>query len=260
MADHLTEEEQIDALKQWWKENWAFVVFPVLLASSLYYGWAFWQQNKAEKAEKGSIIYEELVKTLETTPGVELTSEKKSQAESIATEIVETYAGSLYADNANLILARFAVEKQELSAAEGYIQRVVDNGANDAIKELAKARLARVKVAQSQFDDALTLVSSAGESEYKSMFAEIRGDAFAGQGNSAAAKTAYQEAIDSLPERQFSRQSILQLKIDGVDILAGAVKNSSPTEEREAEESEENANKVDVETPETPLATAEENS
>lgn len=258
MADHLTEEEQIEALKQWWKDNWTFIVIPVVLAGSLYYGWAVWQQKKEAQAESGSVIYQQLIKALETTPGAELSDQQRTQAESLASEIAETHAGSLYADNGNLILARLAVEKQELSAAEGYIQRVVDNGTNESIKDLAKARLARVKLAQSKFDEALALVSSAADSEYKSMFAEIRGDALAGQGNSGAAKTAYEEAVESLPERQFSRQSILQLKIDGVEILAGTIQPGSPAVEENIEEPE--TSEIEAGSSETPLATSEENS
>ncbi|WP_086931164.1 YfgM family protein [Agarilytica rhodophyticola] len=235
MADHLTEEEQIIALKNWWNEYWKSVVIPIVVVVVGYFGWSTWQDQKQQKASLGGAKYLDLVKVMEVQPGGQLTEQQRSNAKLIATELVDDYAGTLYADQANLILARFAVDAKDLNGAQAFLQRVVDNGANNAIKDLATTRLARVKIANKEYDAALALVNTSVSKEagYKSLFAEVRGDALAAQGNAESAKTAYREAMENLPPEQFNRRSILQLKIDGADILAGNVKAPAvPVEEK----------------------------
>ena len=39
MADHITEEEQIEALKRWWDENGKQVVLAIVLTVGGYFGW-----------------------------------------------------------------------------------------------------------------------------------------------------------------------------------------------------------------------------
>jgi len=228
VADHLTEEEQIDALKSWWKEYWKSIVLPIGAAVAVYFGWNQWSEQQLANAEAGGAKYEELVKSMETAPGQSLSAEQVALAKVAAAELIDSFSGSLYADHANLILARLAVNEKDMAAAEGFLMAVVSGGSNKAIEDLAKGRLARVKLAKQDYDGALALVSASGDSAYKSMFAEIRGDALAGQGNVLAAKTAFQEAIDNLAGDQFSRRSIIQLKIDGVDILASSGQTAAP--------------------------------
>lgn len=227
MAEHLTEQEQIEALKNWWTTYWKSIVLPILIVALGYSGWTFWQKHSAANAALGSSQYLELTKVMETAPGAPLTEQQRTQAKVLADALVDDFGGSLYADHANLILARLAVEEKALPAAEAYLQRVIDKGANAAIRELAKARLARVHIAQDKTDAALALVAVAGDSSYKALYAEIRGDALAQQGKAEQAKTAFQEAIDALPPSDFNRRSLIQLKVDGIDILAGKVAAST---------------------------------
>lgn len=223
MADHLTEQEQIEAIKNWFKTYWKSIVLPIATVAIGYFGWTFWQSQSEAKAARGSVKYQELIKAAETAPGAELSAQQRSQVKVLADELVSEFRGTLYADHGNLILARIAVDENELTAAEAYLQRVVDKGANLAIRELAKARLARVKIARGETDAALELVAVSGDSAYKALYAEIRGDALTEQGKADLAKTAYQEAIDALPASDFNRRSLIQLKVDGIDILAGKI-------------------------------------
>lgn len=226
MADHLTEEEQIEAFKRWWREYWKSVVIPIVLVALGYYGWNVWQGQQAARAAAGSAKYEELAKALETSPGATPSEEQKAIAKVLAVDITNEFKGSLYADYGNMILARLAVDAGDYEAADSYLQAVMQGGANEAMKALAAARLARVKVARNDYDGAIDLVPAAAAGEFKSLYAEIRGDALAAQGKRDAAKTAYQEALESLPATQFNRRNLLQLKIDGAAVIAGDVRRS----------------------------------
>ena len=50
MADHLTDEEQVEALKKWWRENGKSVVGGVVLGLALVGGWRGWQYYEQTRA------------------------------------------------------------------------------------------------------------------------------------------------------------------------------------------------------------------
>lgn len=220
MADHLTEEEQIEALKTWWNDNWLSIVAPIVLVAFGYIGWNYWQTQTDMKAKEGSTAFEALLKTVEVAPGETLSAEKKAEAQVLAVALTDSHKGSLYADQSALILAKLAVEDGNLAKAAEHLNAVVTSGSNSAIQQLAKARLARVKIGLGEFDQALGLVASVSDEAFKSIFAELRGDALLGQGERLGAKTAYQEALDSLDLQDFRRRNIVELKLSGVNVVA----------------------------------------
>ena len=222
MADHLTEEEQIEALKKWWSDNWMAIVLPVVLVAGGFLANNIYQSQKAGKAQEASAVYEQLVKVIETQATGELSEDDVAKARKIADDIKADFSTTMYANHADLIMAGIEVENQQYDSAASYLKNVADNGVNDAIKALANARLAKVYLAQGKHKDALTLVASTSDKAYQAMYAEIRGDVLAAQGDSVAAQTAYQEAIDNLDGQQFSRRSIIQIKLDGAKALAPA--------------------------------------
>ncbi len=252
MADHLTEEEQIQALKSWWKDNWLSIVVPVVAVVVGYAGWSQYKNYQQSRAEAGYAQYEELVKHLDVNPGTELSEVQVNAAREKASGISAEFAGSLYANQADLILARLSVEDGDLEGAAKTLAKVAAEGANESIVALANARLARVRIQMNEYDAALMLVIKAPQGGFESLYAEIRGDALAAQGRAESAQTAYQEAIDNLDPQQFSRRSILQLKKDGVGVIGASAgiesenEESSEKSESGAEDPQSNADAASV--------------
>ena len=50
MADHLQEEEQLEAIQQWWRENRVSVVAAVVLTLGGSFGWSEYQDYSQEQA------------------------------------------------------------------------------------------------------------------------------------------------------------------------------------------------------------------
>ena len=223
MADHLTEEEQIEAIKGWWSENWISVVLPIVVLALLYTGWNYWGDYKRDRSQLASDKYEqllELVETYESSP--EKSDTAKSNVLSVAQAIKDEALGS-YSDLAAMLIARFAVNDEDFDTAAEALKDVVANGANEPTINIARARLARVYLAQEKFSEAIALVAPVESPSVKSLYSEVRGDIYVAQGELAAAHTAYQDAIASLSQAQGNHRGILQFKLDGARTAAPEV-------------------------------------
>ena len=212
MADHLEEQEQIDAIKKWWNKNWYSVVFPLLAVVLAYGGWSTWQHYKVSQAERGSKAYEAILAKVDNK--AVLDSDTQSQVLAMASALAEDQRGSLYGNYASLLLAKLAMDDEDPESAAEHLQMVIDKGANEQIILVAKSRLARLHLARGTYDEALALVEGVEDSAFVSSFAEIRGDIYAEKGDRAAATQAYQQALDSAEPTAFTRQNILQLKLN----------------------------------------------
>ena len=60
MEIYETEEEQVAALKDWWKENGTSVITGVIAAVLIVAGWNFWQSHQKDKMSQASTVYQQL--------------------------------------------------------------------------------------------------------------------------------------------------------------------------------------------------------
>lgn len=211
MAEHLTEEEQIAALKRWWAENGRSVIIGVVLALVGYFGWQGWQSQQQAARESASVLYEELTATLNEGA---LSEDQRLRAESIVEDLKSKHGKLLYASDAALLVARVAVEAGDLDAAAEHLRWVVERDYSSEITLLARHRLAQVLLAQEAYDDALAVLSAVAPGAYAAAYAELRGDILAAQGQLAEASAAYETALSQLLPTQQSRRSIIQMKLD----------------------------------------------
>ncbi len=224
MAAHLTEEEQIEAVKRWWKENGKMTVAVILAAIIGWFGWNSWQDRQQELAEQASSQYAELVAVATSAPGASLTDEQQATAKLLAEEIIEKQSGSLYANFAALLLGKLAMEDGNLDEAEAHLRQVVGEAANPSMAKLANLRLARVLSAAGDHNAALALLADR-EDGFRAAYAEARGDIHVAQNQLDLARTAYEQALASLAP-QDGRSGLVQLKLDNTRI-AGAETSAS---------------------------------
>ncbi|SMF58154.1 Putative negative regulator of RcsB-dependent stress response [Alteromonadaceae bacterium Bs31] len=222
MADHLTEEEQVEALKRWWNENWLHVVAPIFVVLIGYIGWNTWKDHQADQVSAASQLYQDLSQAAEVAPGASFTGDQKEAITDLAEKLVGEHGGTMYADMANLILARLQVEDNQLDAAAGLLQAVKDQGANESMRQLATARLARVLSTKGEADKALALVASTPSEPYRALYEEIRGDIYLKKGEQEAAHTAYSAALLSLPAEEYVRRNLIEMKLSTVAVSAAA--------------------------------------
>lgn len=205
MAEYETEEQQVEALKQWWADNGRAVLMGIGLGLVLIFGWRGWQGHQTTVAETASSAYTSVMQSLENKDDGETFL---SQVSSLKSE----HGGSAYAAMASLAEARFHVEKEDLPKAEAALRWALDSGSFEEIKSIARLRLARVLNAQDKHDEALKLLDSVNGDAYAGMVDEIRGDIYLDKGDAEEALNAYKRARES-GARTASAQD-LQMKLD----------------------------------------------
>ena len=68
MAELRTEEEQVEALKSWWKENGKSLIMGVVIAVAAVFGWRGWNQYQDDFAANASAMYESILNPVANHP------------------------------------------------------------------------------------------------------------------------------------------------------------------------------------------------
>ena len=214
MADHLTEEEQIEAFKNWWSENGLRLLAVSVLLIGGFFGWQGWNKSQEEKAELGSEIYMEMIEIMTSeNPGQRINSEKQAAVNTLADQLKQDYQGSGYAHFAALLKAKLAVDNNELEAAASELRWLLDNDPEPTTETLATLRLARVEASRGDVQGALQMIQGIDPDGMKSAYEEAKGDFYVQMGDLESAYTAYQAAILSDQSQDSRTAAILRLKL-----------------------------------------------
>ena len=196
MDAYRTEDEQVEALKRWWKENGTSTLLTIVVVVGGYFGWQAWDKNKQQQQAAASAQYQQLLQVT-----MELEQDANDARYATASHLVDTlkteYPGSLYAHYAALMQAKLLVDQKDLEAAQAQLRWVLDNKPEPELQYLARLRLARVMFAAGEPEQALAQMSGADYGEFASLYYELRGDIHAGQGDLEAARQDYQSALTS---------------------------------------------------------------
>lgn len=184
----MDEEQQVERLKEFWKEHGKGIVAGVVIGFGLFYGWRYYDQHTLETQQRASSNYQQLTAEL---------SEGSENAVLEAQEFVSENPENVYAQLVALQLAQHAVERADLATAVTALQSVVDSAEDENMSALASIRLARVLIAQEQLDTALSLVKKPLPEAYAGFAAELEGDILAEQGNTEEARAAYERALQA---------------------------------------------------------------
>lgn len=187
MAEYETEEQQVEALKDWWKQNGVAVIGGAVLGISALVGWRGWNWYQDKQATEASDIYAVVQEAVNKNNSSVL-------QEKIST-LRESYASTPYAALAVLHQAKVQVEQGDNAAAEESLRWALKNSKQADVKNVAKLRLARLLLADNKVDEAQTLVNTEMSDAYASLLNEIRGDIFVAKGEVEQAKKAYDQAM-----------------------------------------------------------------
>lgn len=216
MDVYRTEEEQIDAIKGWWKKNGVSVAVGVVLAIALYGGWNWYRHYQVEQSLAAATLYQSMIRSLQEAEAEgQEAADAGQRFDKAAEELLSKHKGSVYAHFAALMQASVAVGNDDLPAAEKALRRALEQAPDEAFRVLATDRLARVVSAQGRHDEALALLDNKAPPLLAAGRSEIRGDILFVKGDQAGALEAWRKARAGLPESDPARAAI-DMKIDYV--------------------------------------------
>jgi predicted negative regulator of RcsB-dependent stress response len=199
-----TEEEQVEKLKAWFKENGLSIVFGIIIGVGGIGGYNYWVHVQETTAAEASGHFAQMMEALSAGD-----SEAVHEQADI---LLNDYASTEYAQMAQLALARDYVGSGDFEKAESALQQVVGSAGQQPLAYLASTRLAAVQLQTEQYDQALTTLAIDFPDEFAARAAELRGDIFALQGKSAEAIEAYRKAQQTVPGP--ANVEFLQRKLD----------------------------------------------
>lgn len=188
-----TEDEQLESLKRWFRDNGRALVTGLVVAGLLVFGGFSWQQRQLRQQEGASVEYQNLIEAirqLETKPGPEAVA----TANHLADTLKKDFSGTTYAQFAALFKAKLAIQNSDLGAAEAELRWVLDRKPTNEIKWLAQLRLARVLQAKGDSKGALALLDEKSAGGYAAAVLQVKGDIANANGDFAAARSAYEQA------------------------------------------------------------------
>jgi predicted negative regulator of RcsB-dependent stress response len=203
----LEEQEKLDALKAWWKDNGRTVILAVtvfLVTIAVLQGWRYHQRNQALDA---AALYGQLLESVQ--------AKDTAKVQDIAAAIFKDHAASGYAALAALTAAKASVEAGNRAAAKGHLTWAAQHAPDEATRDVARLRLAAVLLDEKRYEEALRELDSAHGQAIGGRFAEMKGDVLTAQGKPVEARAAYQTAASKLPPGSDARD-LVQLKLDAL--------------------------------------------
>ena len=214
MDELLSEKEQVEKIRVWWKENGAFVIVGLVLGVGGIAGWNYWKAYKLSQAEQAGAVYAAM------SAAAEVSNSELAAAELLTLE--NDYASSAYIDQGRLLMARLRVEEGDLGSAAEILGTLIKETDDPELELVARVRLARVLIADAAEDQALEVLSLDRAGVFAPRFHELRGDVFASRGETEAAREEYTLALAG-GEPDVVDLQVVQFKLDALgDAAAGA--------------------------------------
>lgn len=198
-----SEEETIQAIKDWWAENGRAVIAGVVLGIGGIVGVRYWFDAQATSRQEASQLYSQVMMAVQAG--------NRQQAMAQVETLTGEYGSTVYASLAALGLARLELEADEIDSAERHLRWALENSKSDEYAHLARQRLARLLIAREQPEQAAGLLEGVDEGGYASIYAEIRGDLEVARAQPTAARRHYQTALREAS--QPLRRQLLEMKL-----------------------------------------------
>lgn len=183
-----SEEQQVEAIKDWWTKYGKAVVIGVVIGIAAIIGWNYHERSKQAELESASHDYASVLTMLKDKS---LANETKIQ------KFIDTHSDSEYAVLTAMQLAKTQIDAKHLDKALAQLNWAKAHTKDDALSTLLAYRIARVEAEQGNYDKALTSLNTIKDDSWKSRVAELKGDILLRKGDKDAAYIQYSEAQQS---------------------------------------------------------------
>jgi len=203
----LQEQEQLDTLKAWWKENGNRLLGMLLIVVVAMGGWRGWQYYQNQQSSEAATLYAGFLQQLE--------SNDAKRVNDAAAAVMDKYAATGYAARAALLAAQVNEQGKETARAKTQLHWVIDHAAEAGLKDVARLRLAAVLLDEKNYADAMKLLEAKHPASFDGLYADLRGDVLSAQGKTDEARSAYKLAYEKTDAKSMYR-NLIQMKMDAL--------------------------------------------
>jgi predicted negative regulator of RcsB-dependent stress response len=196
----LQEQEQLDALKAFWKTYGNLITWLLILALGVYAGWNGWQYWQRDQGMKAGAMFDELERAAQAGDA--------DRAGRVFADLKERFPRTAMAQQGALLAAKTQFDKGQIDAAKANLTWAAENAVEDEMRTVARLRLAALQADAKQFDEALQSLDAAKAPAFEGLVADRRGDILMLQGKRDEARIAYQAAFKGLGEKTEYRRLV----------------------------------------------------
>jgi predicted negative regulator of RcsB-dependent stress response len=125
----LQEQEQVEALKAWWKDNRNWLLGALLVVLVTGGGWRGWQYYQHQQADAAATLYRQFIE--------QLGSNDVKRVNDAAAAVTDKFASTAYAARAMLLAAQVNEQGKDVARTKTQLQWVIDNAAEATLKDVA---------------------------------------------------------------------------------------------------------------------------
>lgn len=181
-----TEEQQAEAVKDWWVNNRVPVIAGLVIGIVLMIAWSGYKSWNKTQSENNAALYAGISEEIVA---------KHGSAYADAEKYISENKGNVYGALGSLSLASNYVLDGKYDKAESML-RIAADFSDPALSSTAKIRLARVQIQQKKYDEAKKTLDSVKSPVYQPMAEEVRGDMLVTQQKLKEAHDAYKKAVE----------------------------------------------------------------
>lgn len=218
MSVYMTEAEQIEAIKKWWKRNQNVVTIMLSVVLLVFSGLKYWHWHQEKMNQQASNAYEHMM--------FAFSSQDNKSIRAYANQLLTQYNNTIYADVAHLTLAKLYVSQEKYPKAEIELRSVAEHSKMTILKQIAKIRLARILTANQSYDQALSELNQVDNTAFKPVVSELKGDIYAATGKYQDAVIAYRKAISEV-QTQGMGNLFLEMKTNELLAMTQSMKTKS---------------------------------
>ena len=218
MSVYMTEDEQMDAIKSWWKRYNSIIIVLFSLILLAISGVRYWNWHEEKVTQQASNTYEHLM--------MAFSNHDNKGVRGFAKQLTTEYGKTVYADAARLTLARLYVVNEKYPEARAQLEYVITHAKVNAMQQVARVRLARLLAADKSYPQALEELAEVDDAAYTPLVNELKGDIYAATGRYEQAFSFYRSATEEVQKKGMGNP-FLEMKVNELAALTASLKNKA---------------------------------
>jgi predicted negative regulator of RcsB-dependent stress response len=203
-----TEEQQVIAIKSWWKENGNILMIAAVIGLAGLWGWRFYNESVITGQEEASQAYSEMLVNFESQGG-------EVGLDNIRVFIADNQNNN-YGVLASLLLAKEAVQQKDFALAKTQFLQLQSQNEYAPLNAIINLRLARVEGQLGEYEQALNTLTLITEPSFLAKANQVKGSIYLKMGDTEKARNAFQNAVNA---SEGNIGPIVQLQFDDLAIV-----------------------------------------